>query len=128
MQMRNLNYAPMDLSQDPARLLAKAAFNAANELGLTQRDLAEVIGVSAATVSRMKGGAYPLEGKPAELALCLIRVFRSLDAIAGGDPDTIKGWIKNPNSDLHGVPKQMMAGAAGLVGVMNYLDAARAPL
>ncbi|QEE36906.1 XRE family transcriptional regulator [Octadecabacter sp. SW4] len=116
-----------DASPERGRVLAKATFNAARELGMTQKELAEVIGVSEATVSRMKDGGFDLSGKPFELAACLVRLFRSLDAIAGGDPDTIRGWMKNPNSDLHGAPRALIMQAAGLVGVMNYLDGARAP-
>ncbi|WP_299852072.1 antitoxin Xre-like helix-turn-helix domain-containing protein [uncultured Roseovarius sp.] len=116
-----------DVSPEPGRVVAKAAFNAAQELGLSQRDLAQAIGVSEATVSRMKGGGYALQGKPFELATCVIRIFRSLDAIAGADPDTIRGWMAGENRDLNGIPRIMMAQATGLVTVMNYLDAARAP-
>ncbi len=116
-----------DVSPEPGRVVAKAAFNAAQELGLSQRELAQMIGVSEATVSRMKGGGYVLQGKPFELATCVIRVFRSLDAIAGADPDTMRGWVVNENHVLNGVPRQMMMQATGLIAVMNYLDAARAP-
>ena len=114
-------------SPEPGRVVAKAAFNAAQELGLSQRELAQAIGVSEATVSRMKGGGYSLQGKPFELATCVIRIFRSLDAIAGADPDTIRGWMTGGNRDLNGIPREMIAQATGLVTVMNYLDAARAP-
>lgn len=116
-----------DVSPEPGRVVSKAAFNAAQELGLSQRELAQIIGVSEATVSRMKGGGFVLQGKPFELATCVIRIFRSLDAIAGADPDTMQGWISNGNTDLNGVPRDMMAQATGLITVMNYLDAARAP-
>lgn len=116
-----------DLNPEPGRVVAKAAFNAAQELGLSQRELAQAIGVSDATVSRMKGGGYLLQGKPFELATCVIRIFRSLDAMAGADPDTIRGWMANKNNDLNGVPRDLLAQATGLILVMNYLDAARAP-
>lgn len=116
-----------DLSAEPGRVVAKAAFNAARELGLTQRELAQTLGVSEATVSRMKDGGYALEGKPLELALCLIRVFRSLDAIAGGDAATVKGWMAAENRDLGGVPRAQVITATGLIETLNYLDAARAP-
>lgn len=116
-----------DVSPEPGRVVAKAAFNAAHELGLSQRELAQSIGVSEATVSRMKGGGYVLQGKPFELATCVIRIFRSLDAIAGADPDTMRGWMDGENSHLNGIPRALMAQATGLVMVMNYLDAARAP-
>ena len=116
-----------DVSPEPGRVVAKAAFNAAQELGLSQRELAQAIGVSEATVSRMKGGGYVLQGKPFELATCVIRVFRSLDAIVGADATTMRGWMSNRNLDLNGIPREMILQATGLVTVLNYLDAARAP-
>lgn len=112
----------------PGQIAAKAVFNAARELGLTQRDLARVIGVSEPSVSRMKAGGFELEGKPLELALCLIRVFRALDAMTGGEAAVIRGWIANDNRDLGAAPKALIAKATGLIDVMNYLDAMRAPV
>jgi predicted transcriptional regulator len=117
-----------DIQLTPGQIAAKAVFNAARELGLSQRDLARSIGVSEPSVSRMKGGGFALEGKPMELALCIIRIFRALDAIAGGEAAVIRGWIANDNSDLGAAPKELIATATGLVDVMNYLDAARAPV
>jgi transcriptional regulator with XRE-family HTH domain len=113
---------------DPGAVLAKAAMRAARELGLSQADLAAILGLSPASVSRMKEGGYSLSGKPYELAACLVRVFRSLDAIVAGDGATLKGWIAAPNTDLGAPPKALMRDVAGLIDVMNYLDAARAPL
>ena len=122
-----LTAAQSDVSSNPGRVLAKAVVNAAAELGLTQAEMAAIIGVSPATASRMRDGGHALAGKPFELAACLVRVFRSLDAIVGSDPRSLRGWIDAPNSDLGGVPRARMAEVAGLIDVMNYLDAARAP-
>jgi DNA-binding XRE family transcriptional regulator len=127
-QMQNQVSMISDVSRDPGRVIAKAVFNAATGLGLKQRELGDIIGVSETTVSRMKGGGISLSGKPKELSVCLVRVFRSLDAIAGSDPDTMLGWMSNPNTDLNAVPRQLIQSATGLITVMNYLDAARAPI
>ena len=60
---------------------------AADLLDITARMLASVIGVSEATVSRMRREEFLLERgtKPFELAVLFVRLFRSLDAIVGGD-------------------------------------------
>lgn len=113
---------------DPGLVLSKASVRAAQALGLTQADLAAVIGVSPASVSRMKDGTLSLSGKPFELAACLVRVFRSLDAIVGGDRAAMQAWMRNPNSDLNAIPREALRDVAGLVGVLGYLDARRAPL
>jgi hypothetical protein len=44
-----------------AALLTKAVLRAAEKLGMANKSLAAVIGVSEATVSRMRSGAYKLQ-------------------------------------------------------------------
>ena len=124
--MRNGRAQTPDISHDPGLVLAKAVVNAADELGLSQQDLANIIGVSPASASRMRDGRYALTGKPFELAVCLVRIFRSLDAIAGSDPQTIRGWMAADNTDLGTAPRAHVQTVAGLIDVMNYLDANRA--
>ncbi len=109
-------------------VLSKAGFRAAKALGLSQKTFADTIGVSSATVSRMKDGGFSLSGKPFELATYLVRVYRSLDAIVGGDAQAMRSWMAAQNTDLRGVPKAMLITSAGLITVMNYLDAQRALL
>ncbi|MCL6706359.1 MbcA/ParS/Xre antitoxin family protein [Pseudomonas sp. R2.Fl] len=108
--------------------VTKAAVAAAERLGLSARQLASVIGVSEASVSRMKRLDFLLERgtKPFELALLLIRLFRSLDAVAGGDEGVAKAWLRSPNTALAAVPLERIATISGLVDVLAYLDARRA--
>jgi len=112
----------------PGTVLGKAVFRASRALGLTGAELAAIIGVSPASVSRLNGGQYTLSGKPFELAACLVRVFRSLDAIVHGDATSMQAWMASPNAHLNTVPRDEIKTAPGLVRVMNYLDAARAPI
>jgi transcriptional regulator with XRE-family HTH domain len=111
-------------------VLTKAVVRAADRLGLSGRQLAEIVGVSEATVSRWKRGESLLEqgSKPFELAALLVRTFRSLDAITGGDEAVARRWLIAPNSALAARPVERMAQVQGLVDVTTYLDARRAPL
>lgn len=122
-----ISQTPPPAAPDDAQLIARAVTRAAAALGLKQAELGAIIGTSPSQVSKMKDGA-PVSGKPSELALYLIRVFRSLDAITGGDSRSMQAWMRNANTDLNGVPAELLKSAAGLVTVMTYLDAARAPL
>jgi hypothetical protein len=110
------------------QVVTKATVTAAERLGLNARTLAGVLGVSEASVSRMKRLDHLLEkgSKPFELALLLIRLFRSLDAIAGGDETVARSWLRNHNSALGGVPAEKILTIAGLTDVLAYLDARRA--
>ena len=109
-------------------LVTKAALRAAARLDLSNKELARILGLSESTVSRMGAGAYtlPPDQKAFELALLLVRLFRSLDSIAGGDQAVAKAWLRAENSALGGAPLERIMGIAGLVETIAYLDARRA--
>lgn len=109
-------------------VMTRAVVRAAEQLRLNARILASVIGVSEATVSRMKRGEFKLEPgtKPFELAVLFVRLFRSLDAIVGGDNAVAAAWIANPNTALDARPIEKLQTVSGLVDVIAYLDARRA--
>ena len=111
-----------------AALVAKAALRAAGRLGIANKELARILGVSEATVSRMGSGAYSLAASPKafELALLFVRLYRSLDSIVGGDQAVAQAWLRAENNALGGVPLQRAMSIAGLAEVIAYLDARRA--
>lgn len=98
-------------------------------LGLSGAALARIIGVSEPTVSRIRKGEYPLDpgSKVGKLALLLVRVYRSLDALVGTDDQKRKDWMRGMNKALGGVPLQFIERPDGLVATLNYLDGMRAP-
>jgi hypothetical protein len=111
-----------------AGVITKATLRAADHLGIKSTVLAKVVGLSEATISRMRKGDYVLERgqKAFELAILFVRFYRSLDAIVGGDDTVAADWIKNRNTALNGTPLDLIQTVAGLANVINYLDARRA--
>jgi hypothetical protein len=109
-------------------VVTKAVVRAADRLELSNRLLAAVLGLSEATVSRMGAGSYELvaASKPFELAVLFIRLFRSLDAITGGDSAVARAWLRNENTVLGATPISLVTSVSGLVNVVGYLDARRA--
>jgi hypothetical protein len=109
-------------------VVTKAVLRASEQLRLTARLLAAILGLSEATVSRMRRGEFGLQPgtKPFELAILLVRLFRSLDAIVGGDDAVAAAWLGNPNLALGGRPIEKLQTVSGLVDVIAYLDARRA--
>ena len=114
---------------DKARVLTTAMLRAGNRLGLNGGQLAEVIGRSESSVSRMASGAATLrlEAKEAELAALLVRCYRSLDALVGGNDEQRRAWMKAYNRALGGRPCELMVRAQGLTKTAEYLDRMRAP-
>jgi Protein of unknown function (DUF2384) len=115
---------------DRGTVLTKAVLRAGEILGLNARVLARVIGVSEPTLSRMKRGDVRLEpgSKPYELALLVVRAYRSLDAISGGEDTVSRAWMAAHNLALGSAPNTLITSVTGLVDVVSYLDAHRAVL
>jgi hypothetical protein len=109
-------------------LVTKAVLRAAGRLDLSNKELARILGLSESTVSRMGASAYVLtpEQKPYELALLLVRLYRSLDSILGGDQAAARAWLRADNSALGAPPLARIASIAGLAETIAYLDARRA--
>ena len=117
---------PAELTRED--VVTKAVSRAAALLGITNTTLAHILGVSDATASRLHAGHYTVQPgtKQYEFSVLLIRLFRSLDAIMGGEKESVQSWMKAENHALGGVPAELMQSVTGLVATVEYVDAARA--
>ncbi len=113
----------------PGPVLAKATLSAAARLGLRNRALGEIIGASEASISRLRSGrGLDPKRKEGELALLFLRLFRSLDALVGGDDDKARAWLHAQNDHIGGIPAERIRTVEGLIDVVQYLDAMRGRL
>ncbi|MBI3773667.1 MAG: DUF2384 domain-containing protein [Gammaproteobacteria bacterium] len=117
-----------DATHQRQRVLTQAVVKAADIMGLRQVVLAKTLGVSEASVSRMKTGGYLLkeQSKEWELAALLVRLFRSLDAIVAGDERSLRSWLLGYNTALREVPLNLITSVSGLTKTVDYVDAYRA--
>jgi hypothetical protein len=108
--------------------LTSAVLNAADLLGIAQSELADIFGLSAATVSRMGAGTYLLQParKEWQLGALFVRLFRSLDSITGGRDELSRAWLRAHNRALVGTPAALLRDVESFVRVVQYLDASRA--
>jgi uncharacterized protein (DUF2384 family) len=119
------NTAPY-INPEPKAVLCKALFNVQDQLGLTQAELGTAIGMDRSTVSRLKSrGILDPSTKEGELAACLVRLFRALYVLVGGDQATMRHWLRDANRHLNGRPIELIGRIQGLVRVIEYLDAMR---
>jgi hypothetical protein len=109
-------------------VVTKAALRAAGLLGISNKALARIVGLSEASISRMGSGTFMLTPgeKPFELAVLFVRFYRALDAIVHGDDEVARAWLANPNAALGGTPLTLIQSVPGLVHAVAYLDARRA--
>lgn len=110
----------------PASVLATALINLKEGVKLKGQDLGEIIGQSRNTVTRvLQKGELDPKTKSGELALLLIRAYRSLFALNGGNQKAMIHWLNTYNYHVAGVPVEEMKSVMGLTRVVSYLDAMR---
>lgn len=115
-------------TEEKKRVLRKALIRVAEELNLTRQELSAAIGLSESSLSRFfsKNDYYiDPSSKEGELAILLIRLYRSLDVLFGGNKEQCQLWIKNENRHLGAVPIQLIQSIPGLMHTIEYLDAMR---
>lgn len=112
-----------------SEILTRAVVRAQELLHLSQNELARILGISESSVSRLsRGRLISVASKEGELAILFLRVFRSLDALVGGDTHAARQWLRGHNYHLGGVPATLLQSVAGLAHVIEYLDAMRGHL
>jgi len=114
-------FAQPKSTPDQKQTLATALLNAGRSMGLSQTDIGKIIGKDRSSIGR---GIDP-GSKAGELALILIRCYRSLYVLVGGKEEDIKHWMQTDNHHLGGIPSTRVLTATGLVHTLEYLDALR---
>jgi hypothetical protein len=89
-------------------ILTETSLRAAHFLGL---DAAQVAQISRET---------QLDSE--EVAILLVRTYKSLHSIMGGHEAEMRVWMSSENSHLKGMPEQLIMSAGGLNDVACYLE------
>lgn len=116
-------------STERTRVLTGAVVETARRLKLRSTEVTAVLGVSQPTASRLLNGKYQLpEGaKSWELGAHLVRLYRSLHSMVGGDDELACAWLRSANQAFGGSsPLEAIRSVEGLVHACDYVDAHRA--
>lgn len=106
------------------QLLLQAVLRVGDQLELSRSALALVLGRDRSLFSRGKG--IEPTSKTGELALLLVRLYRSLAVLVGNDPAQMRHWFHTANHHTGGVPAEQVQRTESLVEIVHYLDAMRA--
>ncbi len=119
---------PANSEAEDDRILTTAVSRVADFWGLTNAKLGAVLGLSAATASRLRSGQARLDpaSKSFEAGQFLLRLFRSLDALLGSNDQAARSWLAARNLDLDARPIDLIDSFKGLITVCDYVDAHRA--
>ncbi len=106
---------------DQDNVVTQAVLKASKALGLSNKDLSLVIGRDRSSLYR----GIKVNSKHGELALILIRCYRALYVLVGGDEQAMKHWFSSFNHHTVGIPAEQVQSVEGLLTVSRYLDAIR---
>ncbi|WP_131783844.1 antitoxin Xre/MbcA/ParS toxin-binding domain-containing protein [Legionella gresilensis] len=111
-------------------VLTKAICNLSKFYSLSGKDLSKIIGISESSASRLSHGIKLISPhtKEGELALLLLRIYRSLNAMVGNNHEKAKLWLNSQNKYFRNKPIEEIKTVPGLMSVLNYLDAMRGKL
>src|SRR5690606_15601134 len=117
-----------EIEEGDGKVLTTAIARIAEFWGLTNAKLGSILGLSQATVSRLRSGRSELDpaSKSFEAGQFLLRLFRSLDALLGSDDMAARAWLATANLDLDVRPIDLIDSFKGLMAVCDYVDAHRA--
>jgi hypothetical protein len=114
--------------EDKKRVLRKALIRVTEQLDVKRQELSGIIGLSESSLSRFfsKQDYYiDPSTKEGELVILLIRLYRSLDVLFGGNKEQCQLWLKNENKHLGMPPIKLIQSISGLIHTVEYLDAMR---
>ena len=122
--------ASNNINHQEELVLSKALCNLAKFYSLTGKDLSKIIGISEPSASRLGQGKKLISPhtKEGEMALLLLRIYRSLNAMVGNNHEKAKLWLNSQNKYFRNKPIEEIKTIPGLIGVLNYLDAMRGKL
>jgi hypothetical protein len=113
-------------------IVSKAVIKAARKLDMSNVELSDIIGISEPQLSRIANSSasnlLKKDSKEYELSLLFIRMFRSLDALVGGDDASAIKWMRGRNLAFNQKPIERVKTIEGLIDVLSYLDSRRAPV
>jgi hypothetical protein len=106
------------------QVVTQATVTAAERLGLDPPALAGIVGLPEAAICRMQCLDHLLEkgSEPLQRSLLLLRLFRTLNAMANGDCDIAKAWLARHHDELGAIPVERMQTADGLDEVLTLID------
>ena len=111
-------------SASTATVLAEAVLNTADLLGLSQTQLATVMGLDRASINTLEFSAvFEPASAQGEYGLLLIRLYQSLSTLTGGDSEWIDYFMNTFNTATDGVPIQQIQIIKGLEKVLTVVEA-----
>ena len=116
----------VDVEEQRAAALTKAALECMKGLGLSPTESATVLGVQAGALAAMRKGERTVDGfnGEAEAADALVRLVKRLSAVLGSEETKWRSWLRRESPTLGARPLDLILQRHGVVKVADRLERA----
>lgn len=108
----------------PSDLVTNGVIKACDDLDINGATVARIIGISTASVSRMRNGTWKFQegSKSYELAIALLRMHLALKRKMRDNLDRMRGWLRATDATLGSAPIDHLNRIQGLFRVIFLLE------
>jgi len=115
--------SPLSQQIDRSRVLAKAAWKAAEQLGLKPEQFLRILHLEGIDGKFSELQTLDPNSQSGEIAIIVIRIYRAVYSLNGGDIKWMHHFLNSPNSLTGGVPIEQMESMNGLLSVLKAVEA-----
>ena len=115
--------SPLSQSINQSRVLAKAAWKAAEHLGLKPEQFLRILHLECVDMNLSEATLMlDLNSKQGEIALILIRIYKAIYNLNGGDTKWMHHFLNSPNLLTSGIPIEQLESMSGLLSVLKTVE------
>ncbi len=111
----------MNTANYPPAVLTKAFTWAYEELGLSAKDAAELLGINETGLKQTALVGFPDDAPQTSLQLAFIRFYYQLITTFSGDTDHMRSWFHSYDARLEGSPRMMCTSEEGITRLVESL-------
>ncbi|TCB64875.1 hypothetical protein E0H88_14575 [Acinetobacter sp. ANC 4216] len=114
--------SPLSQHINKSEVLAKAAWKAAEQLGLKPEQFIKILHLEGGDSDLSELQMLDPSSQQGEIALILIRIYKAIYSLNGGDIDWMHHFLNSPNLLTGGVPIKQMESMSGLLSVLQTVE------
>lgn len=114
---------PLSQPINTSKVLTKASWKAAELLGLKPEQFVRILHLECLDMNLSEASLmFDSNSKQGEIALILIRIYKALYHLNGGDIKWMHHFLNSPNLLTGGIPMAQLESMSGLLSVLNTVE------
>jgi len=114
---------PVSQHRNKSIILTEASWKAAENLGLKPEQFLKILHLQCVDMNLSETTiVLDPDSKQGEIALILIRIYKAIFNLSGGDIEWIHHFLNSPNLLTGGIPIEQLESMSGLLSVLKTVE------